>query len=130
MGEPVAAVCAATRELARDAAELVEVEYEPLDVLVDAREAAKDEIGPARRRRHEHRLERRLRLGRLWTAAKAEADQVVTIKRAPLPPLQLDAARVLRRRSSSTSSGTGQWTLHCNHQMPGVGAIWMAPALR
>ena len=43
MGEPVAAVCAATRELARDAAELVEVEYEPLDVLVDAREAVKDE---------------------------------------------------------------------------------------
>jgi CO/xanthine dehydrogenase Mo-binding subunit len=27
MGEPVAAVCAATRELARDAAELIEVEY-------------------------------------------------------------------------------------------------------
>ena len=26
--------------------------------------------------------------------------------------------------------GTGEWTLHCNHQMPGVGAIWMAPALR
>ena len=35
MGEPVAAVCAATRELARDAAELVEVEYEPLPVVVD-----------------------------------------------------------------------------------------------
>ena len=26
--------------------------------------------------------------------------------------------------------GTGQWTMYCNHQMPGVGAIWMAPALR
>src|SRR6266550_3190179 len=39
VGEPVAAVVAATRELARDAAELVEVEYEPLDVLVDARKA-------------------------------------------------------------------------------------------
>src|SRR6266545_3538025 len=36
MGEPVAAVVAETRELARDAAELVEVEYEPLDVVVDA----------------------------------------------------------------------------------------------
>ena len=42
IGEPVAAVVAATRELARDAAELVEVEYEPLDVLVDAREAVKN----------------------------------------------------------------------------------------
>jgi len=36
MGEPVAAVCAATRELARDAAELVEVSYDPLPVLVEA----------------------------------------------------------------------------------------------
>src|SRR5256884_4914957 len=39
VGEPVAAVVASTREVARDAAELVEVEYEPLDALVDARTA-------------------------------------------------------------------------------------------
>ena len=39
VGEPVVAVVAETRELARDAAELVEVEYEPLPVLVDARKA-------------------------------------------------------------------------------------------
>src|SRR5207247_7578420 len=39
IGEPVVAVVAATRELARDAADLVEVEYEPLDVVVDARRA-------------------------------------------------------------------------------------------
>src|SRR5204862_6286256 len=38
-GEPVAAVVANTRELARDAAELVEVEYEPLEPIVDARTA-------------------------------------------------------------------------------------------
>ena len=56
MGEPVAAVCAATRELARDAAELVEVEYEPLPVLVDARGGAEGRGGPARRRRLERRL--------------------------------------------------------------------------
>src|SRR4029453_12674538 len=36
VGDPVAAVVALTRELARDAAELVEVEYEPLPVLLDA----------------------------------------------------------------------------------------------
>ena len=35
-GEPVAAVVAETRELARDAAELVEVEYEPLEPVLDA----------------------------------------------------------------------------------------------
>ena len=33
VGEPVAAVVASSRELARDAAELVEVEYEPLEAL-------------------------------------------------------------------------------------------------
>ena len=39
VGEPVVAVVAETRELARDASELVEVEYEPLPALVDARKA-------------------------------------------------------------------------------------------
>src|SRR2546422_10272873 len=43
VGEPVAAVVASTRELARDAAELVEVEYEPLPVLLDAEQALEDE---------------------------------------------------------------------------------------
>src|SRR5207253_5794195 len=42
VGEPVAAVVAATRDLARDAAELVEVDYEPLEALVDARLARDD----------------------------------------------------------------------------------------
>ena len=40
VGEPVVAVVAETRELARDAADLVEVEYEPLPALVDARARA------------------------------------------------------------------------------------------
>jgi 2-furoyl-CoA dehydrogenase large subunit len=31
---------------------------------------------------------------------------------------------------SSSDKGTGEWTLTFNHQMPGIGAIWMAPALR
>src|SRR5512133_60128 len=34
VGEPIVAVVAETRELARDGADLVEVEYEPLDVVV------------------------------------------------------------------------------------------------
>src|SRR5918997_665361 len=39
VGEPVVAVAAATRELARDAAERVEVDYEPLEVVVDPEQA-------------------------------------------------------------------------------------------
>jgi len=41
-GEPVAAVVAESPVLADDAAELVQVDYEPLDPVVDAEEALKD----------------------------------------------------------------------------------------
>ena len=43
VGEPVVAVVAETRELARDASELVEVDYEPLPAVVDARKAQESE---------------------------------------------------------------------------------------
>src|SRR5437899_4702449 len=43
VGDPVAAVVGRTRELARDAAELVEVEYEALPVVLDGEEALKDD---------------------------------------------------------------------------------------
>jgi len=39
VGQPVAAVVAETRALAEDAAELVEVDYEPLDPVLDARDS-------------------------------------------------------------------------------------------
>lgn len=41
-GEPVAAVVAESARLADDAAELVQIEYEPLDPVVDAEEALSD----------------------------------------------------------------------------------------
>ena len=64
-----------------------------------------------------------------WEGAKAEADRIVTIKelhfhRFSSTPLECSGALVEYEKASQ------QWTLHCNHQMPGVGAIWMAPALR
>jgi CO/xanthine dehydrogenase Mo-binding subunit len=43
-GEPVAAVVASSPQIADDAAELVQVEYESLDVLVDAEAALKDSV--------------------------------------------------------------------------------------
>jgi aerobic carbon-monoxide dehydrogenase large subunit len=43
-GDIVAAVLGPTREASVDASELVEVEYEPLDVVVDPAQAARDEI--------------------------------------------------------------------------------------
>src|SRR5207302_1870179 len=64
-----------------------------------------------------------------FEAAKAEADHVVRIERLHVDrfsstPLECSGCLVEYNR------GTGQWTMYCNHQMPGVGAIWMAPALR
>ncbi len=129
IGEPVVAVVAASRELARDATDLVEVEYEPLDVLVDARRA-QDDGAPI--------LHEDAGTNVVWSGtfdwgdvdgALKAADRVVKIKelhfdRFSSTPLECSAALVEYDR------GTGQFTLHCNHQMPGVAAIWMGPALR
>jgi 2-furoyl-CoA dehydrogenase large subunit len=43
-GEPVAAVVARTPEIAEDAAELVRVDYEPLDAVIDAVASLRDEV--------------------------------------------------------------------------------------
>jgi 2-furoyl-CoA dehydrogenase large subunit len=129
VGEPVAAVVAATRDLARDATELVEVDYEPLAPLVDARRA-RDEGAPIL---HDEAGTNVVWQGVFdwgdWEGAKAEADHVVKISelhfdRFSSTPLECSGCLVEYNR------GTQQWTMHCNHQMPGVGAIWMAPALR
>lgn len=129
VGEPVVAVVAATRELARDASELVEVEYEPLPALVDARRALDDDA-PI--------LHEECGGNLAWSgvyewgdleAAFAEADHVVRISelhfdRFNSTPLELDAALVEYNR------GTGQWTIYSNNQFPGFAVIMMGPALR
>ena len=116
MGEPVAAVCAATRELARDAAELVEVEYEELPVLVDGEEALKRRDDPPRRRGLERRLVGSLRLGRRRRCARRGRPRRQD-REAPLPPLLLDAARVRGRarrvRPGDGRSGRSSATTRC-----------------
>ncbi|MFL5957110.1 MAG: xanthine dehydrogenase family protein molybdopterin-binding subunit [Solirubrobacterales bacterium] len=44
VGEPVAAICAASRYAAEDAAELVDLDFEPLPVVADLDAAAADEV--------------------------------------------------------------------------------------
>jgi CO/xanthine dehydrogenase Mo-binding subunit len=128
VGEPVAAVVASSRELARDAAELVEVEYEPLSVLTTGEEALKNEVIL-----HDDAGSNVVWQGVFdwgdYEGAVAEADHVVKIERLHFDrfsstPLECSGVLVEYNR------GTGQWTMHGNHQMPGIGAIWMAPALR
>src|ERR687892_1821593 len=129
VGEPVAAVVARTRELARDASELVEVDYEPLPVLVDP-ERAQDADAPL--------LHDEVGSNVIWNgtfdwgdydAAVAEAGHVVRITRLHFDrfsstPLETSGGLVEYNR------GTGQWTIHANNQFPGFAIIMMAPALR
>jgi 2-furoyl-CoA dehydrogenase large subunit len=129
LGEPVVAVVAETRELARDATELVWVDYEPLPVVVDARRAGDDDAPVL----HEEAGGNMSYTG-VWEwgdvdAAFAEADHVVTIKelhfdRFNSTPLETDGALVEYNR------GTGQWTITTNNQFPGFAAIMMGPAMR
>ncbi len=129
VGEPIVAVVAETRELARDASELVEVDYEPLGAVVDARTAQHADT-PVLHDEAEGNL--------MWTglyrwgdldAAFAEADRVIKIPelhfhRFNSTPLECDGALVEYNR------GVGQWTIHTNNQFPGFAAIMMGPAMK
>jgi 2-furoyl-CoA dehydrogenase large subunit len=129
VGEPVVAVVAETRDLARDASELVEVDYEPLPAVVDARQAQDSET-PVLHDDAGGNL--------MWTglyswgdldSAFAEADRVVKIPelhfhRFNSTPLECDGALVEYNR------GVGQWTIHTNNQFPGFAAIMMGPAMK
>ena len=129
VGEPVVAVVAETRDLARDASELVEVDYEPLPAVVDAR-TAQDPDTPVLHDEAEGNL--------MWSglyswgdleSAFAEADRIVKIPelhfhRFNSTPLECDGALVEFNR------GVGQWTIHTNNQFPGFAAIMMGPAMK
>jgi CO/xanthine dehydrogenase Mo-binding subunit len=129
VGEAVVAVVAETRELARDASELVEVEYEPLPAVVDARKAQDDGVPVL----HEDSGTNLMWEGVYeWgdlEAAFGEADKIVKIDelhfhRFNSTPLECDGALVEFNR------GTGQWTIHTNNQFPGFAQIMMGPAMR
>src|SRR5207244_2856915 len=112
------------RETARDASELVEVDYEPLPPVTDARQALDDET-PV--------LHDEAGTNLTWEgvyewgdldAAFAEADRVIKISelhfdRFNSTPLECDGALVEYNR------GTGQWTLITNNQFPGFAVIMM-----
>jgi 2-furoyl-CoA dehydrogenase large subunit len=129
VGEPIVAVVAETRELARDASELVEVDFEPLPAVVDAREAQKPDAPVL----HDD-AEGNLMWAGLYSwgdldAAFAEADRVIKIPelhfhRFNSTPLECDGALVEYNR------GVGQWTIHTNNQFPGFAAIMMGPAMQ
>jgi len=128
-GDAVAVVLAETRELARDAAERVQVEYEPLDVVVDAVAAAEpqspvlhDEVG------HNIVWHGEYAYGDIdW--ALENADHVVKIDRLHFhrfssTPLETFGAVV------NWDPGTDMLEIRSNNQMPIFGTMMLAPTLR
>jgi CO/xanthine dehydrogenase Mo-binding subunit len=127
-GEPVAAVLAETRELARDAAALVEVDYAPLPAVTEALAAAQEgapvvhtEVGSNVGWRGLYDF------GDVdW--ALEHSDHVVRIPhlhfhRFSSTPLECNAAVV------QWDPGTGVIRIESNNQMPQFAAMFMAPAL-
>src|SRR5438309_4140564 len=128
VGEAIVAVVAETRELARDASELVEVEYEPLDAVVDARQAQGGGVPVLHDDSGSNLMWEGVYEWGDLDAAFAEADRIVKIKelhfhRFNSTPLECDGALVEFNR------GTGQWTIHTNNQFPGFAQIMMGPAM-
>jgi len=127
-GDAVAVVLAETRELARDGAELVEVEYEPLPAVVDALAACRPEA-PL--------LHEDVGSNVVWHGvydygdvdwALAEADHVVKIDRLHFhrfssTPLECNAAIV------NWDGGSGVIDIFSNNQMPMFASLVIGPAL-
>src|SRR4030095_14470176 len=123
------AVVATTRETARDASELVEVDYEPLPALTDARQALADDALVLRDEAGTNLTGEGVYEWGDLDQAFAEADRVVKISelhfdRFNSTPLECNGALVESNR------GTGQWTIITNNQFPGFAAIMMGPAMR
>jgi CO/xanthine dehydrogenase Mo-binding subunit len=128
-GDPVAIVLAETRELARDAAEHVEVRYEPLDVVVDGVEAASPEA-PVLHEEIGHNV--------AWNGnfsyedidwALENANHVVKIERLHFhrfssTPLETFGAVV------NWDPGTDMVEIRSNNQMPMFGSMMLSPTLR
>jgi CO/xanthine dehydrogenase Mo-binding subunit len=128
-GDPVAVVLAESRELARDAAELVDVEYEPLEAVVDT-VAAADPRSPVLHEAIGHNV--------AWSGvydfgdvdwALENADHVVRIPRLHFhrfssTPLETFGAVV------NWDPGTDTIEISSNNQMPMFGSMMMSPHLR
>ncbi|MCY0897524.1 MAG: xanthine dehydrogenase family protein molybdopterin-binding subunit [Firmicutes bacterium] len=128
MGEPVVAILAETAEQARDAADLVDIEYEPLDAVVTGEDALKD-TAPL--------LHGKVGSNVVWHGlydwgsveeAKRQADKIVKIDRLHFhrftsTPIECNAAVV------EYYPGSGEYTFWCNNTMPQFAAMFMGPAL-
>jgi carbon-monoxide dehydrogenase large subunit len=128
VGEPVAAVVAETRAIAEDALELIEVEYEILDHVLDAKEA----LSPDAPVLHEE-AGTNLAYHGIWNYGDIEdatrkADKVVSaalhFHRFSSTPIENNVVLVHYDKSS------GFLTIHNNNQMPMFCVPWLSFGLR
>jgi carbon-monoxide dehydrogenase large subunit len=127
-GEPVVAVVAESRAIAEDALEHIEVEYEVLEHVLDAREALKPNAPVI----HEEAGTNLVFRG-VWDygnvrEAKREADRVIKKKlhfhRFSSTPIEPNAV------IAHHDKATGMLTVYSNNQMPMFCIPWVASALR
>jgi len=128
VGEPVVAVVAETRGIAEDALELVNVEYEPLDHVLDARSA----LNPDATLVHEQ-VGSNLVFHGTWNygdieGALKEADKIVRAKlhfhRFSSTPIENNGVVVNYDRA------TGFLNIYCNNQMPMFCIPWLSFGLK
>ncbi len=128
VGEPVVAVVAETKGIAEDALELVEVEYEALDPVLDAREALESKAPII----HEEVNSNLVFRGK-WDygdmqSAIAEADKVVKttlhFHRFSSTPIENNAVL------SHYDKATGFLTIYNNNQMPMFCIPWISFSMK
>jgi carbon-monoxide dehydrogenase large subunit len=125
MGEAVAVVIAETPYIARDAAELVEVEYEPLPVVADAAKAVQPGA-PAVHDDARDNVSFRWQLGDKAATDKAFAAAPRIVKQSFRNHRLIPNAIEPRAALASANPGTGEVTLWLTTQNPHVHRLLMA----
>ncbi|WP_298490265.1 xanthine dehydrogenase family protein molybdopterin-binding subunit [uncultured Chloroflexus sp.] len=119
VGDPVAMVVAENRYIARDAADAVEVEYEPLPAVVDARKA----VEPGAPQIHEaapNNIVFEWECGNKAAADAAVASAEVVVKEEIINQRLIPTPMETRGSIARYDATTGEWTVWMTSQAPHV----------
>jgi len=119
VGDPVAMVVAENRYIARDAADAVEVEYEPLPAVVDARKA----VEPGAPQIHEaapNNIVFEWECGNKAAADAAIASAEVVVKEEIINQRLIPTPMETRGSIARYDAATGEWTVWMTSQAPHV----------
>lgn len=119
VGEPLAVVVAENRYIARDAVDLIEVEYEPLSVIVDAKQAMQDGA-PQLHENAPHNLCMEWQCGDKDKTDAAFASAEVSIKEPIINQRLLPTPMETRGSVARYDDATGEFTVWMTSQAPHV----------